>query len=534
MTADVLVVGSGASGVHFARKALALGRKVHMIDVGVAKPEPLLPDANFLQLKERLSKPHDYFLGKKNEALILPDNQEEYYGFPPSKEFVFADPLPRPQTSKGFDPLFSYAKGGLAEAWTGGSYPFNDGELADFPFTYTDIEPHYVDVARNIGLSGRLDDLSPILPFHDGIEEPVDLDAHGSHLLARYQAKKSKFVQDAFTMGRARLAVLTQDRGERSGCKKLDRCLWGCPIGALYTPSWTLKELLANPDFSYECDLKVSHCQVTNSKITGVVVHPLKGGAQRTISCDKLVLAAGTLETARIVLKTIGEDGEEVPEFMGLMDNRQVLMPFVNLGMLGKKWDVENYQYHQLAMGLNVGEPMDYVHGLVTTLKSALIHPVVQNLPFSLGTSAKFFREMHTALGLVNINFSDYPREENRVGLDTSGEQDRLMIHYRPDSSEAKRVASVSKKFRKILGRLGCLAPKGMSHMRPMGASVHYAGTLPMTTKGGPWTLDQNGLSRTFENLWIVDGSGLPALPAKNLTFTLMANAARIGEVAFS
>jgi choline dehydrogenase-like flavoprotein len=49
-----------------------------------------------------------------------------------------------------------------------------------------------------------------------------------------------------------------------------------------------------------------------------------------------------------------------------------------------------------------------------------------------------------------------------------------------------------------------------------------------MTAAPRPWTTDPLGRSRDFENLWIADGSTFPSLPAKNLTFTLMANASRI------
>ncbi len=72
-----------------------------------------------------------------------------------------------------------------------------------------------------------------------------------------------------------------------------------------------------------------------------------------------------------------------------------------------------------------------------------------------------------------------------------------------------------------------------MAHMRPMGASVHYAGTIPMTREAAPLTATPEGQSRDFRNLWLVDGSTFPFLPAKNLTLTLMANSARIADRSF-
>jgi len=63
-----------------------------------------------------------------------------------------------------------------------------------------------------------------------------------------------------------------------------------------------------------------------------------------------------------------------------------------------------------------------------------------------------------------------------------------------------------------------------------MGASVHYAGTIPMSATRAPYTASKYCQSHDFENLYFVDGTTFPFLPAKNLTFTLMANATRVAD----
>jgi choline dehydrogenase-like flavoprotein len=84
------------------------------------------------------------------------------------------------------------------------------------------------------------------------------------------------------------------------------------------------------------------------------------------------------------------------------------------------------------------------------------------------------------------------------------------------------------KRLKKVLRKLGCIVPPGMVHTRPMGASVHYAGTLPMSVESRPMTVSPECRSHDFSNLYIADGATFPFLPAKNITFTLMANASRI------
>jgi choline dehydrogenase-like flavoprotein len=51
-----------------------------------------------------------------------------------------------------------------------------------------------------------------------------------------------------------------------------------------------------------------------------------------------------------------------------------------------------------------------------------------------------------------------------------------------------------------------------------------------MSRGGGRWTTTEHCESREFPNLLLVDGATFPFLPAKNLTFTLMANAVRVAE----
>jgi hypothetical protein len=216
------------------------------------------------------------------------------------------------------------------------------------------------------------------------------------------------------------------------------------------------------------------------------------------------------------------------------MDNRQVLVPFVHLPMIGTRYQPRTYQYHLLGMGLEGADARSYVHCQITTLKTALVHPVIQKLPFDLAHATRMIAAIHAALGVVNVNLHDTRRGENRAewrpDLGTDG---GLRFTYSPPPDEEDRLYPTLARLRKALRLLGCVAPAGMTHVRPMGSSVHYAGLLPMTTEGGAETTTPTGRSRLYENLHFVDGITFPFLPAKNLTFTLMANAVRIARTDF-
>jgi choline dehydrogenase-like flavoprotein len=529
----VLVVGSGASAVHFAQSVLAKGWSVTMLDIGFQGLEPVLPDVHFGALKETLDDPIRYLLGEAYEGALLPGTKGEYYGTPPSQSFVFRELAGHAFDAAGFAPLFSWARGGLAQAWTGGCYPFNDDDLTDFPFDYAALEPHYSEVARRIGISGEADDLARFLPVHDHLLDPLELDEHSVDLVAAYRRRRERLNRLGCFMGRTRVATLTRPKEGRGACTYLGRCLWGCPVRALYAPGHTLEELRRYPGFEYLPGWRVRHFRYGEGRVECVVAEPVDGGPEREFTADRIVLAAGALNTAEIVLRSVHAATGEIVRLSGLMDNRQVLVPFLNLRMIGRPVHSDRYQYHLLGLGLSTADPRAYVHCQVTTLKAAMMHPIAQRLPFDLGTAAAFTRMMHSALGLINLNFHDTRRAANTVSLAPAPDGSlRLAIRYEPDPAEPARMADGLRRIRKALRLLGCIVPPGMQHVRPMGASVHYAGMLPMAPEGR-FTVADSGRSRAWDNLWIADGATFPFLPAKNITFTLMANAARIADAAF-
>lgn len=534
----VTVAGSGPSGVHFALTLLRRGIRVHMVDAGGEGDPPVEPEWTAAELKAGLEDPVQYFLGEDLYGLALPGSEGEFYGFPPQKRFVFERPPGLRERPEGFAPLGSWARGGLARAWTAGVYPFAEAELESFPFGFEELGPHYAEVSRRIGVTGEKDDLSSFMPWHDGIEEPLRLDWQSRSLMGRYAKARDRLQADPRCfMGRSRLAVLTTPLDGREVCTYLGRCLWGCPVGALYTPELTLAECRRYDAFTYEPGYLVEAFESDEDRaVRSIRVRPVGGGAAESRPVEGLALATGTLATARIFLTSWTEATGRPAELTGLMDNRQVLVPFVHLAGIGRRIEERSYQYHLLSMGLPEARPEEYVHGQITTLTTAQAHPILATMPLDLKTATWVFRSARAGLGLLNLNFHDRRRDSCGIRLDhdvAHTEGPVMRVRYEPPPEEPERIRRTLRRVRRALRALGCVVAPGATHIRPMGASVHYAGTLPMSFDDRPFTLTPECRSRDFANLWVVDGSGFPFLPAKNITFSLMANAVRAGEAAF-
>ena len=107
----------------------------------------------------------------------------------------------------------------------------------------------------------------------------------------------------------------------------------------------TLSECRKYSNFNYIPNMYVENFNINKKRrITSVTVKSIKNGQSVTISLDRLILAAGTLSTSKIFLESIRKNSREVVKLHGLMDNRQILIPYVNFKMTCKPYNSESYQ----------------------------------------------------------------------------------------------------------------------------------------------------------------------------------------------
>jgi hypothetical protein len=103
-----------------------------------------------------------------------------------------------------------------------------------------------------------------------------------------------------------------------------------------------------------------------------------------------------------------------------------------------------------------------------------------------------------------------------------------LDVRYALSDELRQRQVLQEKAVLRCFRRLGCYALKRI--WPGDGASLHYGGTLAMSREERELTVQLNGLLRGTRSVYLVDSATFPYLPAKGMTFTMMANANRIGE----
>lgn len=531
----VVVVGSGASAVHFAQTVWERGADVLMVDVGREHGARPRPDDSFEELKQQLDDPVAHFLGERFEAVAYPGGAASDV-FAPAPRRASAAPARDDGSDEGFEPIASHAQGGLAEAWSAGAYPYRREDVVDFPFDWEALAECYDLVAGRIGVAGEEDDLAGRFPLHRNLLPPPPLDEHARLLLEHYSARRTDLNRRGVQLGRARSAVLSQDALERRGCGLLGRCWEGCPTDSVWTPSVTLRALRGRPRFEYRRGLRAKWFRVDVARqVQSLVVERTDGSGDEEIPVERLALAAGTLETSRIVLESHRRATGERVRLVGLLDTRQVLVPFMTWRMVRRPRDPRVYRHPQVALALDGFEPREDVHAPLATLGTAPLHALVRSLPIDVRRGLSLVRDVRAALGVAIVSFADRRRKSCWVELAAGSESEEgngapLVAHYEAPTGEDALIGRTVARVRRALWTLGAFVPPGAVSVLPRGASAQYAGTLPMTRDARPFTTTPMGESRDYGGLQVVDGSTFPFLPARGPAFTLMANATRVAR----
>lgn len=493
MTAEapVIIVGSGPAG---AMAALALrGRaKPLVLDVGNTTDRSAPPFAALRHLRP----------GAKPISLKLRA---------PALDYITrdADRL-APLRSTSFDGLVSLAKGGFANAWGAGVYRFTDDDNAGFPFRLAELNPHYDAVARHIGISGADDDLAAEFGHEPDLQSPLRLGPNAASILDAYRAKRPPGVR----MGHARLAVLTSPHNGRPPYQYAGTEFIAPAEPAAYNPAATIDQLAAEGHIDYTPGWFVQCYRETEF---GVEVEALDGtGQSRIFRTRKLLLAAGTLNTARIVLASNHDHESRLP----LLDNPMTILAALHPGRIGYPQSPHESGYAQLNFVLDAAHYGHKFQGSVYTPAHAPMTEFLAKLPFPINTGRRLLRYLKPALSLAMVFHPAEPAANRYLRLLPDGAL-QAEYHWNPDARLASNLVEL---FRS----LGCLSHDSLVQHAGPGQGIHYAGALPLTANPTRYQLHADGRLEGTRGIYVCDGACFPRLPAKNLTYTIMANAHRI------
>jgi hypothetical protein len=525
---DAVVVGSGASAVHAARALVEAGRSVLMLDVGDRDETyaGLIPEWPFERIRREDPRQHRYFLGDEFEGVDLaPVGATSQVTAP--RQYVLRDREGRARVdSPNFAALQSLALGGLAGTWGAVSFPFTDFELQECGLAAAEMRPHYEAVAAHIGISGCMnDDLAPVRGGLKALQPPLDLDDNAQAIFRRYERRRAQFHRAGARVGRSLLAVLSRSLGNRKPNPYHDMEYWSNPGDSVYRPELDVRELREKPHFRYERALVERFVETPSGEIE-VRAWLVEDNQPATFRARALVLAAGALGSARIVLRSLAEFEKPVP----LTCNSHVYVPCLIPARLGHRSSRRRHSLAQLTMIYGpAGEPQRFVQAQYYPYGSLLVYRLLKESPLAHRESLRILRLLAPAFGIWLIQHEDGQSPGKFARLRPRGEgRDVMEVNFALPEDQQRRQRRDEAVMLRLMRRLGCWPLRRTYAIH--GSSAHYASTLPFSDQPRPLTTHRSGLLHGTNSVYVADGAAFRCLPAKGLTFTLMANARRVGS----
>ncbi|MBW3096882.1 FAD-binding protein [Pseudohoeflea coraliihabitans] len=514
--ADVLVVGSGPAGVSVAFPLVEAGLKVLMVDGGKPTTQPL-PGGNYEELCLQDREQWRWKTGIDETSLSDADNRSPKLRIP-THAGVFEDFSSCNRIiSKDFVAIGSLAPGGLSNAWGCGVSRLSLRELSAFPCDPMDMERSYDAVSARIGLSGAEDDdLADYFRVDAFATNPVALDPLQEQLKRRYDARKERGAEIGIALGRSRLAVLTEQKGQRHACDSLGTCMWGCNRRAMYSALEDLRTLRSFRNFSYEPGRRVEQLGQANGL---PVASTTSAAGPSTLKARRVVLAAGTLATSRLALQRL-----EHKSVRPMLSSPTAAFLLFVPGIFGRNRSPA-FGLSQLSYTFPITASISGF-GSLTDASNIPVPEFVRNIPIAPRYAIDTMAVLLSSCAVGNLFLpGNLTKSSVRLTadhhLEVSGRYSDTVI---PLMDKARRM--LNKSFR----RLGSVVVPQSFTIGAPGSDIHYCGTLPMKLKKTVGNTGPHGELYGAEKIRIADGACLPILTEKSHTLTIMANADRIGR----
>jgi choline dehydrogenase-like flavoprotein len=512
---DVLVVGSGPCGVSAAWPLVEAGARVTLVDGGFAPPpilsEPL--ELAFGELRRARDDQWRWFLGEDLSGVPVSDPADGRGGGNLSGNRAFvtrAADACLPVRAEGYSVLQTLAIGGLGAAWGGVCALWSADELAAAGLPPDEMAERYRSVCARIGVSGP--------SGAPGCLPPARLDGHGERIEGAARRRAARRERLGVRVAQPPLALLTEDRGARRACDYGDLEYVSDPRRSVWRPADGLEELSSRANFAHRAGLVVERIEERAGEVR-VLARRVEGerlGARQTLGARHVVLAAGAIASARILLASL-----EVRAPLPMIGKAHWISACLHPATLGRSGPERRTSLCQMLV--RCFDPAAESSAQLYSYRSALLARLLHGLPLPVPEALGLLALLVPSIVIADVRF---PAHAPNASLRLEG--GTLLVHGTPDPGEPERRARAFARLRRALRTLGLLP---LTTLRlAEGSAFHYAGTVPHAPAGAfPLTCEPDGRLRGSVRTWIADAAVLRALPPLSHTLTAMANAERIG-----
>jgi gluconate 2-dehydrogenase alpha chain len=421
--------------------------------------------------------------------------------------------------------------------------PQPDADVADWPLDYDELEPYYAEVERAIGVAGTEGSNPFAAPRSGPFPMPSGAPMFGATRSAAAAEKLGYHPYPAPT------AVNSVPYDSRPACNNCGFCaFFGCPIHAKGDPIAMLQRTMATGRAELLAETFVSRVRIDGRRATGVdVVGP--DGAERFLSARHVVIAAGAIETPRLLLLS-DLDHPLVGRY--LMTHFQTItagsMPYRTYGERGR---AVTHVHDDMIVGNDASRAAAADAGL-PWLRGGLVEHSGGGLPI-MEAKHMPWGEYHAEIMATSpirrglwafiMQGEDLPYATNRVDLDPAIKDARgfpvARVTYKPGKHELVASAHYGPRLMAILEEMGAQWTAGSTSPGTGNATLpeaipesrHNMGTVRMGTDPATSVVDPSGRLHQADNVVIADSSVFVTSAGYGPTLTLAALAARAAHL---
>ena len=516
----VLVIGSGAGGGPYAWRLSSMGHEVLVLEAGPRFD----PTQDYRQDQADWETPFPQRPGSTSPYVVAPLQALTAATQDIRSWSRLNGPYVPGPTRANFGYHHVRGVGGSSLHFTGEAHRMHPdsmamqrrfGVAADWPMSYQDLDPYWTEAESIVGVAGP--EVDPYRPRGAAYPLPSHPFSFASKAL---EAGARKI---GLTPIPNALAVLSRPYDDRPDCNYCGGCLRGCQRQDKGSIDITY---LRRAEATGRCQIisgaEVLRIDVGNDRVTGALVSI--AGKMSTITADVVVLAAGAVQSPRILLNSACPDAPD-----GLANES---------GQVGRNLMetllTTTTGLHPERLGSHRGLPVDWVAwdynapdsvpGFVggcrfgpAMAESDLVGPVAYATRVVGGWGAEHHSKMRAQFGRVlsvagigeslpnSGTYVDLAEETDAHGLPVA------RIHSFLDDMAIKRLRFMTETCRKITVAAGCTELIEEFTSVDAFSSTHVFGTCRMGTDPQDSVVDAFGRSHRWRNLIIADASIFPS-----------------------
>jgi choline dehydrogenase-like flavoprotein len=494
---DVIIIGTGAGGGTLLQALASSGKRILVLERGGYLPREQDNWNSRAVFVDSKYKAHETWLDKDGK----PFHPGIHY-FVGGNTKVYGAALLR---FREVD--FGLVKhgGGLSPAW---------------PIDYAALEPYYTAAEHLYQVHGERGAASAPYAYPPVSHEP----------------RVQELFDDLRRIGHQPFAVplgvhLNESNREASACIRCATCDgFPCLVDAKSDAHVTcVRPALAHENVSLLTHARVTRLKANENGTAIKEVYVEREGQRETYSADVVVLSAGAVNSAALLLRSADDNHPQgLANRSGVVGRHYMCHNNSALVALSKR---QNTTVFQKTVALNDfyhrAEDWEFPLGHIQMLGKSQPEMFEGDAPFAPG---KVLSEMAQHAMDFWLTSEDLPDPNNRVTVNAQGQ---IQLSYTENNLEGHQ--RLTAKLKTMLHDIGCedhLLPSELylGKKIPIAGTAHQCGTVRFGTDPLTSALDVNCKAHDLDNLYVVDGSFFVSSTAVNPALTIMANALRVAD----